>query len=141
MNDIFGKLGSAEIGEAKKGEGRVRRLDITKDALVTQPWAGIDTTVDIITYAAKTHGTKKAVGWRDVVDTIEEEKEVTKTVGGKEVKEMKKWKYFKLGPYQYYNYVEMQTLISEVARGLVELGMGKEDVFNIFASTRYAIPV
>jgi long-chain acyl-CoA synthetase len=137
MSDIFGKVGSVEVGEKKEGEGRARRLAICKDALVTQPWEGIDTTVDLLAYAAKTHGTKNAIGWREIDDTIVEEKEVTKNVGGKEVKETKKWSYFKLGPYQYYNFVEVQDIVSEIARGLAELGVGKGEVFNIYASTRY----
>jgi long-chain acyl-CoA synthetase len=136
--DIFGTPGSVEVGEKKQGEGRARRLAICKDALVTQPWEGIDTTCDVLTYAAKTYGTRDAVGWRDVVEEIEEEKEVTKNVGGKEIKEKKKWKYFKLGPFQYYNFVQVQEIVSEVARGLAEIGIGKDDVFNVYASTRYA---
>jgi long-chain acyl-CoA synthetase len=136
--DIFGKVGSVEVGEKQEGQSRARRLTIAKDALVTQPWEGIDSTVDVLAYAAKTYGTRDALGWREVADEIEEEKEVTKTVGGKEVKEKKKWKYFKLGKYQYHNYVEVQEIVTEVARGLVELGVGKDDVFNVYAATRYA---
>jgi long-chain acyl-CoA synthetase len=139
--DIFGKVGSVEVGEKQEGQSRARRLTIAKDALVTQPWEGIDSTVDVLAYAAKTYGTRDALGWREVVDEIEEEKEVTKTVGGKEVKEKKKWKYFKLGKYQYHNYVEVQEIVTEVARGLVELGVGKDDVFNVYAATRYVPPL
>jgi long-chain acyl-CoA synthetase len=135
--DIFGKVGSVEVGPAPApGESRPRRLAICADALITQPWEGINTTTDVLAYAAATYGQKRAVGWREIEDEIEEEKEVTKTVGGKEVKEKKKWKYFKLGPYQYHTFVEVKELVAEVSRGLVELGVGKGDVFNVYASTR-----
>jgi long-chain acyl-CoA synthetase len=136
---FFGK-GSVEVGpEAPPGEGRIRRLAITADRLVTQPIEGIDTLYDVVEYAARTHGTKNAVGWRDIVDIHEEEKEVHKFVDGKEVAEKKKWKYFQLSDYKYLNFKQFREAISEVARGLVELGVGTDDVFNIYAQTRCVI--
>lgn len=129
--------GSVEVGDpAKPGESRARRLYTTKDALVTQPWEGLDTVYDLLTYAAKTHGTKPAMGWRDTVDIVEEEKEVKKMVGGKEVTETKKWKYFHLSDYKYLSYVEVKNAVAEVSRALLDLGIQKEDIFNVYASTR-----
>ncbi|KAJ7029590.1 hypothetical protein C8F04DRAFT_1237003 [Mycena alexandri] len=58
-----------------------------------EPFPGIDTVFDMLQYVAKTHGTRDALGWRDIVNVHEEAKEVTKTVDEKEVKETKKWKY------------------------------------------------
>ncbi|EIN05194.1 acetyl-CoA synthetase-like protein [Punctularia strigosozonata HHB-11173 SS5] len=128
--------GSVEVGApAQPGESRARRLAICADKLIEQPLEGIETIHDCVLYAARTHGTKKALGWRDVVDIIEEEKEVTKHVGGKEVKETKKWKYFQLSDYKYLNYLEVKEAVSEVARGLVDLGVTADDIFNVYAST------
>ena len=117
-------------------ESNVRRLAITADKLVTQPFEGINTVYDILSYAARTHGNKNAVGWRDIVDIHEEEKEVIKVVSGKEVKELKKWKYFQLSDYKYLTFQETQKAVLEIARGLIELGVGTDDVFNIYAQTR-----
>jgi long-chain acyl-CoA synthetase len=137
-NDIFGHPGSVEVGpEPAPGESRARRLRPNEHGLTERPWEGLDTTYDIITYCAKTHAKKDAVGWRDIVDQIEEEKEVTKVVGGKEVKEKKKWKYFQLSDYKYLSFEQFHAAVNEVARGLLELGIKKEDVFNVYASTRY----
>ncbi|KAL0062754.1 long-chain fatty acid-CoA ligase [Marasmius tenuissimus] len=131
----YGK-GSVEIAPpAEPNEGGVRRLAISSDKLITQPFEGIDTLYDIIPYAARTHGTRKAMGWRNIVDIHEEEKEIKKNVGGKEVTEKKKWKYFELSDYQYINYIELKDAVSEVARGLVELGVSEDNVFNIFSQT------
>ena len=92
----FGK-GSVEIGPAAgPGEGPIRRIAISSESLITQPFEGIKTVYDVLEYAARTHGTRRALGWRDIVDIHEEEKEVKKVVGGKEVTEKKKWKYFQL---------------------------------------------
>ncbi|KAG6816768.1 hypothetical protein H0H93_007779 [Arthromyces matolae] len=128
--------GSVEIGSpAAPGEGATRRSALSPETLVTQPFEGIDTVYDILCYAARVHGTRKAIGWRDVIDIVEEEKDVTKIVEGKEVTEKKKWKYFQLSDYKYINFVEIKEAVSEIARGLVELGVTTEDVFNVYAAT------
>ncbi|KAL5520350.1 hypothetical protein ACEPAG_9574 [Sanghuangporus baumii] len=121
--------------EVKQGETPTRRNAAFKDKLITQPLAGIEIVPDILAYCARTHGTKPALGWRDIVDVHEEEKVVTKTVGGKEVKEKKKWKYFELSPYKYLNFIEVKEAALEAAAGLVEIGMKKGDVFNVYAAT------
>ncbi|KAJ2931925.1 hypothetical protein H1R20_g5168, partial [Candolleomyces eurysporus] len=129
--------GSYEFSKPEKtGEGGIRRCSLVKDGdLVQYPVDGVKTVYEIVEYAARTHGSRPAVGWRDVVDTIEEEKEVTKVVEGKEVKEKKKWKYFELSPYKYLTFIEVKEAVSEVARGLLHLGVTDKDVFNIYAQT------
>jgi hypothetical protein len=135
-NESWGK-GTVEIGPpAPQGESRVRRLEKTQDRLVTGPMEGIDTVHDVLLYASRTHGTHNAFGYRDIIDTIEEQKEVVKTVGGKEVRETKTWKYFQLSDYKYISYLEFKSAVSEVSRGLLKLEVEKGDVFNIYAQTR-----
>ena len=129
--------GSVDVSSSIPGEGPIRRCAISKDKLVTQPFEGIDTVADIISYSARTHGNRKALGWRDTVRVIEEEKEVTKVVDGKEVTQKKQWKYFELSDYNYINYIELKEAISEVSRALIDLGITKDDVFNVYAQTRY----
>jgi len=130
--------GSVEVSSsAGPGEGSVRRLAITKDKFVHQPLEGIDTVLDVVSFAVRTHGDKNALGWRDIVRVIEEDKEVTKIIDGKEVVEKKKWKYFELSDYKYLSFNDVQTAISEVSRGLIKHGISKGDVFNIYAQTRH----
>jgi len=130
--------GSIEIGpDAQQGESRVRRLHKTHDRFVTAPIEGINTVHDVLLYASRTHGERKAFGYRDIIDIIEEQKEVTKIIGGQEVKETKTWKYFHLSDYKYISYIELKDAVSEVARGLLKLGVQKNDVFNIYALTAY----
>jgi long-chain acyl-CoA synthetase len=134
---FYGK-GSVAVSSKEKvsGEGAVRRLAITSDKLVTQPFEGINTVYDVLAYTARTYGDRRAIGWRDIVDIHEEEKEVTKVVGGKEVKEKKTWKYFQLSDYKYLSFIDVKTRASEISRGLVKLGISSDDVFNIYAQTR-----
>lgn len=130
--------GSYEVSPpAGPGEGGIRRSSLAKEGLFERPMEGIDTVYDIVCYAARTHGSKHALGWRDVVKIVEEEKEVTKVVDGQEVKETKKWKFFELSDYKYHSYIEVKEIVSEIARGLVELGVQAGDVFNVYAQTRY----
>ncbi|KAF8486866.1 long-chain-fatty-acid-CoA-ligase [Russula ochroleuca] len=134
-NESWGK-GSVEIDPpAQQGESRVRRLEKTKDRLVTGPMEGINTVHDVLLHASRVHGERNAYGIRDIIDIVEEQKEVTKMVGGKEVKETKTWKYFHLSEYKYISYLEFKSGVSEVSRGLLKLGVEKNDVFNIYAAT------
>ncbi|KAN0079853.1 hypothetical protein V8E55_009419 [Tylopilus felleus] len=131
-SNYFGK-GSVVV--SSDGEGAVRRLAITSDRLVLRPFEGIDVIPDLLSYAARTHGSRDAVGWRNIVDIHEEEKEVKKTVGGKEVIEKKKWKYFQLSDFEYISFIEVRERVLELARGLLHHGISKTDVFNIYAQT------
>ena len=51
----------------------------------TQPFEDINTVADIISYSALSHGSIKALGMRDSISVVEEVKEVTKVIDGKEV--------------------------------------------------------
>lgn len=74
-------------------------------------------------------------GYRDILDTIKEEKEITKTVGGKEVKEMKTWQYFKLGEYKWWTYDQFAQLVKDAQGGLIKAGCSRNSVFNLYSST------
>lgn len=134
------KVGSVAVGDEKKdGETQTRRNALTKDALVTQPMEGIETTYDVLCYAARTHGTKKALGWRDIVDVHEEQKEVKKQVDGKEVTEKKTWKFFQLSEFKYLSFVEVKEAVLEISAGLAELGINKGEIFNVYSATWYVL--
>jgi long-chain acyl-CoA synthetase len=130
-NSFFG-LGSVEVDS--NGD-KARRLAISADTLVTQPSDGVETITDVISYTARVHGTNDAMGWRDIVEVHEEEKDVKKMVGGKEVTEKKIWKYFQLSDYKYISFVDVQERVLEVARGLHHYGITKDNVFNVYAAT------
>lgn len=130
--------GSVEVGpEPKQGEGKVRRNFLVADGdLAARPMDGMDTVYDVLAYVDRTYGSKNAIGYRDIVDIHFEEKEVTKSVGGKEVKEKKKWSYFELSEFRYISFTELRNTAEAVGRGLADLGLKKGDVFNVYASTR-----
>ena len=90
---------------------------------------------DVLLYSARVHGTKPAYGWRDIVDVHEETKDVKKIVDGEEITEQKKWKYWQLSEFKYLNFVEVKDTVAEIAKGLVELGIAKGDVFNVYSVT------
>jgi long-chain acyl-CoA synthetase len=131
----FPAYGSVEVSKPTDSHGAVRRNPLHRDALVERPNAGIDTVTDILFYNARQHGTRNALGWRDIVDTIEEEKDVKKTVAGKEVTEKKTWKFFQLSEYRWLNFVEVRDCAVDMGKGLVELGLDKGQIFNIYAAT------
>lgn len=130
----YGK-GSVEVGPAAPGETAVRRSTVSPDGLVAKPAENVSTIPDLIDYSANKFPTLNCLGWREVVKIHEEQKEVKKVVGGKEVTETKTWKYFELSDYKYFSYTECKSIISEIARGLIALGITTENVFNLYAQT------
>ncbi|KAF9232892.1 hypothetical protein BU15DRAFT_90547 [Melanogaster broomeanus] len=128
-------FGKGSVVVPSDGEGAVRRLAITADKLVTQPFPGINVIPDVLSYAARTHGSRDAFGWRNIVNIHEEVKEVKKKVGGEEVTEKKTWKYFELSDFEYISFLDVHDRVQELARGLLHHEIQKEDVFNIYAQT------
>lgn len=92
---------------------------------------------DVLLYAARTHGAKQGFGSRETDKVINEDKVVTKMVGGKEEKQTKTWSYFKLKPYDWVSYEGALQLAKQIGSGLRELGSGGEGetYFNIYAGT------
>jgi len=130
-------MGSFERGSAKDGETAPRVGYKTPQDLVDRPAPGIDTVYDILQYTAKRHGNRNAIGYREVINMIEEVKEVKKTVDGKEQIEKKKWIYFHLSDYKYWTFIEFRDKALRVASGLRELGLDPGHVFNIYADTSH----
>src|ERR1043166_8210520 len=79
----------------------IRRSIISPHEVVSTPDKDIKTLYDVLQYSAETYVTKNAMGTRKTEKVIEEEKEVTKIVNGEEIKEKKKWKFFKLSGYKW----------------------------------------
>ncbi|KAM0788307.1 hypothetical protein ACM66B_001450 [Microbotryomycetes sp. NB124-2] len=134
------KVGSVEVGPpAPKGESRARRYVDTADKLVDRPTTdtGIEINVmhDVLKHSVKKFGPQKAMGWRDTIKVHNEEKEITKTVGGKEVKEKKTWTYFELSDYKWWTYQEFYDIVLEAGSALVKTGHSKDTIFNIYSST------
>ncbi|PWY99700.1 acetyl-CoA synthetase-like protein [Testicularia cyperi] len=130
------KLASVEVGDAPaKGETKTRRSYRSPDKLLERPKENINSMADVFLDAKKRFPNRPIMGWRDVVRMHNEEKEVTKKVEGKEVKETKKWEYFELSPYKYITYNEFEERIQHASSGLVNLGMSKNTRFNIYAAT------
>ncbi|KAL7416762.1 long-chain-fatty-acid-CoA-ligase [Mrakia frigida] len=113
----------------------VRRSHLSKELLDRPKGLGIDTVYDVFPVLAKKYGDRKAAGYRDVIATVEEEKDVKKIVDGKEVTEKKKWKYFTLSDYKFLSYNEVFARIEEVASGLRHLGIQEGSRVGIYADT------
>mgnify|MGYP002715270059 CR=1 FL=1 len=122
-------------GTAPAGEGDIHRSFLSPDHLVERPNDEIHTMRDVLLWSQKNHGNKKLFAYRDIVREIKEDKEVTKHVDGKEVKETKTWSYFELSPYKYVTLNEFCDRVDKFSRGLLALGLESDSRFNIYAST------
>ena len=132
-------VGSVQISRQKQGESGIRRLANSAEQLVQRPLEGINTVYDVVVYAPLKYGDREALGWREVIKTIEEEREIIKTGDQTDVVEKKQWKYFELSEYKWMSYNQVKEAVSEISRGLIKHGVSKGDVFNIYALTRYVI--
>jgi len=127
---------SVEISKpTKDNEGAVRRCTLSPNELLSIPEAGIETIYDVMERSARLFPNQNGLGWRDTIKVHDVEKEVTKKVDGKEVKEMKTWKYFEMSDYKYHTYSEVATSAKQLGAGLKHLGLSNSTNFNIFSST------
>ncbi|KAJ3066945.1 long-chain fatty acid-CoA ligase [Podochytrium sp. JEL0797] len=116
--------------------GPIHRSIKSPAELTTTPEAGINTMYDVLKRGFAKMPDKEMFGQRKVVRIVEEEKEVTKKIpGGGEVKEIKKWKFFELGPYEWMTYADAEKLCSAYGSGYRALGMKKGDKLTIFADS------
>ncbi|KAM0749891.1 acetyl-CoA synthetase-like protein [Meredithblackwellia eburnea MCA 4105] len=134
------KPGSVEVQPAEgqpkpTKETLARRNHLTPDSLVSSPDPSITCLADVLSAAVKKFGDKKALGWRDTIRMVPEEKEVTKIVGGKEVKETKQWLFFELSDYKWWTYNEFAQQVRYAASALVQTGHSKDTIFNIYSAT------
>jgi len=83
--------------------------------------AGVETVYDVLQYAARVHGERNAVGWRDVLNVHQEEKTVKKVVDGESVEEKKKWSYFELSGYKYVFNLSYPVEICSLSRQIHDL--------------------
>ncbi|KAJ1022946.1 hypothetical protein NDA13_004995 [Ustilago tritici] len=129
-------LASVEIDTpANKGETKIRRSYRAPDRLLERPAEGINTMADVFLKARERFPKRAIMGWRDVVRTHDENKEITKKVEGKEVKQTKTWQYYEFSNYKYLTYDEFEERIQHASSGLVNLGLSKDTRFNIYATT------
>lgn len=119
-----------------EGESLIRRSTLAADKVIDKPADHVNTLYDVLQNSANKYGDKEAIGFRNVEAIIEEEKEVVKVINGEEHKEMKKWKYFQMSPFQYVGYRKMSEIAHDLGAGLAHLGLKKDSKLEIFAATR-----
>jgi long-chain acyl-CoA synthetase len=130
------KAHSQPVIVAPQGESHIRRSTLATDEIVSRPAADVNTLYDVLQSSVKRFGDKEALGFRNIVDIIEEEKEVVKVVNGQEQRELKKWKYFQLSEFQYVGYRKMSEICHDIGAGMAHLGLKKGNKLEIFAATR-----
>ncbi|KAI8923411.1 hypothetical protein BC831DRAFT_403765 [Entophlyctis helioformis] len=109
-------------------------LEPTSDYL--QPHPNVRTLYDILKHGAETFKpSHKLFGTRELLRMVEEEKMVTKVVGGVETTEKKVWKYFELSGYSWITYKDAFATAAQIGAGLRKLGLGVQDKVTLFAST------
>ncbi|KTW28065.1 hypothetical protein T552_01927 [Pneumocystis carinii B80] len=132
MKSLFSKEYSTED---IKGESRIRRSAFSMDELVARPSSDVNTVYDILTRSYKCYGSRKAFGFRRILQLHTKNKEVTKVIGGKEIKVQKDWMYYELSDFEYVTYEEFYEKVHNIGSGLRYMGLSKNDRISIYAAT------
>ncbi|QSL66160.1 hypothetical protein MERGE_000535 [Pneumocystis wakefieldiae] len=103
MKPVYSKEYSTED---VKGESRIRRSIFSMNELLVRPSPDVNTVYDILTRSYKLYGSKKAFASRKILQVHTKNKELTKIIGGKEIKVQKDWMYYELGHFEYISYIE-----------------------------------
>ncbi|KAF9970719.1 long-chain fatty acid-CoA ligase [Actinomortierella ambigua] len=132
----MGKCLTVEVGPTDvQGETRIRRSALSAKRLMSSPTDDVKTLFDVVNHSVQVRGNRQAIGYRKVVKIIEEEKEVTKIVGGEEVKEKKTWKFFQLSGYFWMTYKDAKQVMDNIGCGLRKIGVEPKDRITVFGST------
>ncbi|KAG0099025.1 long-chain fatty acid-CoA ligase [Podila epicladia] len=127
---------TVEVGpEDVQGETRIRRSVLSAKRLMSSPSDEIKTLYDVVNHSVQVRGNLNAMGYRKVVKIVEEEKEITKIVGGEEVKEKKTWKFFKMSGYHWLTYKDAKQVIDSIGCGLRKFGLEPKDKLTVFGAT------
>lgn len=87
--------------------------------------AKIDTLEKMLKYMSQTHTTNRCLGTRDVLSEEDEMQENGRV-----------FKKYKMGEYQWRNYVEVESEASNFGNGIRQLGVRPKDNVVIFSETR-----
>ncbi|GMM56973.1 long-chain fatty acid-CoA ligase [Maudiozyma humilis] len=135
------ELYNVPVGKpANEHETAPRRNSRYQKKLLTRPIGMKCSTVyEFLVEIFERNGNTNAMGWREVIDIHEEKKIVNKVVDGKNVPTEKVWQYFEMSHYRYSTYTELTTIMHDIGRGLVKMGLepGNKDRLHIFASTSH----
>lgn len=132
------KPGSVAAGAAEDEKATpAMRCYLSPSKLVDGKDAEIPTVWELTQRSARLFPNHNGFGWRELIREHDEEKEVTKTVKGKEVKEKKTWKYFEMSDYKYMTYREILDSVTLIGSGLRAVGLEKGKTFNIYAATAW----
>jgi long-chain acyl-CoA synthetase len=123
--------------EPKEGEGIPRRHPSSIDGLKTTPDPDVKTLYDVVVRGAKMFGNEKCMGSRKLIKTHVEEKKLKKIVDGVETEVSKEWTYYEMSGYTWRTFTDYKERVDTCGSGLRALGLGKDDMVQIFAATRY----
>ena len=104
-----------------------------------RPFDNINTVFDIIQYTEQQYATVNAFGWRKVLGVGEREEEVRENRYVRELNKIKKHNYWSgiLGHYEFLTFIQVKEAVTDIAYGMIDLGISTSDSVSIYARTRY----
>lgn len=137
MGNFWKRACCEPVSAEEDDRSPILRNSRTTKELSTTPIIAPDvkTLLDSLEYAAKTYPNAPALGQRPLIKMHEEEKEIVKNINGEEKKEIKKWKFFELGDYDFWTYADLKEKAHKLGAALTTIGLKPKDRLLIFNST------
>jgi len=133
---LFAKVRSVEVSIRNEGEGPIHRSIVSPKQIIFSPNPKeITTLYNLLQHSIEKFAGRRCFGTRTIIKIHEEEKIITKIIGGEEKVEKKIWKFFELSGYNWMTYHDVGVKIVQIGNGLVHLGCLPKSKILLFAST------
>lgn len=132
---VLGKSLSYAATQPTSSDGPVRRSLKTKDLSVV-PDSQVKTLYDVLRCsAARFPQEHHLFGTRTQLGTVDEDKQITTSVGGVPTTTTKRWQFAELSGFAWMTYRQVVQATTEIGAGLVKIGLKSNDKVTLFAST------
>ncbi|KAJ1930547.1 long-chain fatty acid-CoA ligase, partial [Linderina pennispora] len=122
-------------GTGNDHETPTRRHPAAANGLIDCAEPGVKNIYDGLLHGLKVRPDTNAMGKRDVMGTVTEDKVVKHKVNGEMTSVTKKWSYFKLSDYKWMTYRQIADYTKTLGSGFLQLGLKSASRVVVYAPT------
>jgi long-chain acyl-CoA synthetase len=129
---------SFEYQPSSPGQSSIQRSLISRSQLLGTLFDNITTLYELLFFSFEKFSDYPCIGWRDLIKEHKEQREITKKVQGKEIKEKRDFTLYEMSPFKWITYKQYGSRVENVASGLVSSDVGvspRSSTFGIFCNT------
>ncbi|KAI9296010.1 long-chain-fatty-acid-CoA ligase-like protein [Neoconidiobolus thromboides FSU 785] len=130
------------VPSEKEGETGVFRSNFCKknggDLITLASKNRATTLYEVLQNSIQKYQNKNSLGYREILDIIEENKELERKVDGKVEKYSKTWKFYKLSEYKWITFNQLGSKLTNLSSGLHSLGLKPNDKVSFYAPSSHS---